>query len=49
MKTAVMGEDGEGHIIYNRSLIALAKHYGFMPRACRPYRAKTTNIKDDLR
>jgi transposase len=41
MKTAVTGEDGDGHIIYNRSLIALAKHYGFLPRACRPYRAKT--------
>ncbi len=41
MKTAVTGEDREGHIIYNRSLIALAQHYGFLPRACRPYRAKT--------
>jgi len=41
MKTAVTGEDSDGHIIYNRSLIALAKHYGFLPRACRPYRAKT--------
>jgi hypothetical protein len=41
MKTAVTGEDHEGHIVYNRSLIALAKHYGFLPRACRPYRAKT--------
>jgi transposase len=41
MKTAVIGEDGEGHIVYNRSLLALAKHYGFQPRACRPYRAKT--------
>ena len=41
MKTAVTGEDGDGHIVYNRSLIALAKHYGFSPRACRPYRAKT--------
>lgn len=41
MKTAVTGEDGDGHIVYNRSLIALAKHYGFLPRACRPYRAKT--------
>jgi transposase len=41
MKTAVTGEDGNGHIIYNRSLIALAQHYGFLPRACRPYRAKT--------
>jgi len=41
MKTAVTGEDGNGHIIYNRSLLALAQHYGFHPRACRPYRAKT--------
>jgi transposase len=41
MKTAVTGEDEQGHIIHNRSLLALAKHYGFHPRACRPYRAKT--------
>jgi len=41
MKTAVTGEDGEGHIVYNRSLLALAQHYGFMPKACRPYRAQT--------
>jgi transposase len=41
MKTAVTGEDGEGHIVYNRSLLALAQHYGFLPKACKPYRAKT--------
>ncbi len=41
MKTAVIGEDDQGHIIYNRSLLALAGHYRFVPRACRPYRAKT--------
>jgi transposase len=41
MKTAITGQDDEGHIVYNRSLIALAQHYGFLPRACRPYRAKT--------
>ncbi|PTQ07300.1 IS21 family transposase [Sphingomonas oleivorans] len=41
MKTAVTGEDDQGHIVYNRSLLALAKHYRFQPRACRPYRAKT--------
>jgi transposase len=41
MKTAVTGEDDTGHIIYNRSLLALARHYRFQPRACRPYRAKT--------
>ena len=26
---------------YNASLVALLNHYGAMPRACRPYRAKT--------
>jgi transposase len=41
MKTAVIGEDDQGHIVYNRSLLALANHYRFQPRACRPYRAKT--------
>jgi transposase len=42
MKTAVTGEGGdEGGIIYNRALIDLARHYGFHPRACQAYRAKT--------
>jgi transposase len=41
MKTAVTGEDDQGHVVYNRSLLALARHYRFQPRACRPYRAKT--------
>lgn len=41
MKTAVLGElEGES-IVYNPSLLALAAHYGFSPRACRAYRAKT--------
>ena len=41
MKTAVTGEDAQGGIVYNRSLIEFARHYGFHPRACRPYRPKT--------
>lgn len=41
MKTAVIGEDAEGRIIYNASLVALLGHYGAVPCACRPYRAKT--------
>jgi transposase len=41
MKTAVIGEDEDGLVIYNRALVDLARHYGFQPRACRPYRAKT--------
>ena len=40
MKTAVIGETG-GSIVYNRALIDFARHYGFQPKACRPYRAKT--------
>jgi transposase len=41
MKTAVIGEDDEGQIIYNSHLAKLAHHYGFVPRACAAYRAKT--------
>jgi transposase len=41
MKTAVIGEDVDGLVIYNRALLDLARHYGFQPRACRPYRPKT--------
>jgi transposase len=40
MKTAVVGET-TGSIVYNRALIDFARHYGFQPKACRPYRAKT--------
>jgi transposase len=40
MKTAVIDEDEAG-IHYNPTLLSLASHYGFRPRACRPYRAKT--------
>ena len=41
MKTAVTGEDEQGNVLYNRTLLALADHYGFRPRACAAYRAKT--------
>jgi transposase len=41
MKTAVLGEVDERGIVYNDKLLALAAHYGFVPKACRPYRAKT--------
>lgn len=41
MKTAVIGEDADGVVTYNASLVALLNHYGAVPRACRPYRAKT--------
>jgi len=40
MKTVVVGEATEG-VIYNEKLLAFASHYGFLPKACRPYRAQT--------
>src|SRR4051794_11321101 len=41
MKTAVLGEVDERGIVYNAKLLDLAGHYGFLPKACKPYRAKT--------
>ena len=41
MKTAVRGEVDDRGIVYNPKLLDLATHYGFVPKACRPYRAKT--------
>lgn len=37
MKT---GDEAEG-TIYKRTMLAFAAHYGFVRKACRPYRAKT--------
>jgi len=41
MKTAVLGEDEDGRVVYNKILGELARHYGFLPRACRAYRPET--------
>ena len=41
MKTAVLGETEARHIIYHPKLLELAEYYGFTPRACAAYRAKT--------
>jgi transposase len=41
MKTAVLGEVDDRGIAYNPKLLDLAAHYGFLPKACKPYRAKT--------
>ncbi len=30
-----------GHIVYNPTLLGFARHYGYLPKACRPYRAKS--------
>jgi transposase len=42
MRTVFSREDPDaGHIVYNRTLMAFAAHYGYLPKACQPYRAKT--------
>ena len=41
MRTAVIDEDADGRPIFNAKLLDLAGHFGFVPRACQPYRAKT--------
>jgi transposase len=46
MKTVVdreVPQDGPeaGHIVYNRTLVDFARHYGYLPKACKAYRAKT--------
>jgi len=42
MRTVFVREDPDaGHIVYNRTLIEFAHHYGYLPKACQAYRAKT--------
>jgi transposase len=41
MRTAVAGSEVEGRAVFNAELLRFAAHYGFVPQACRPYRAKT--------
>ncbi len=42
MKTVFNREEPEvGHIVYNCTLIEFARHYGYLPKACKAYRAKT--------
>jgi transposase len=46
MKTAVLSEVEDPDqpvqgIAYNPKLLSPASHYGFLPKACKPYRAKT--------
>ena len=41
MRTAVAGSGAEIPAVFNAEMLRFASHYGFSPRACRPYRAKT--------
>jgi transposase len=40
-KSAVLQASNSGSPKFNERFVDLAKHYGFTPRACRPYRART--------
>lgn len=40
-KSAVLEHPLEGSVHFNERFFDLAEHYGFTPRACRPYRART--------
>lgn len=41
LRAAVIGSDTDGRAIFHPVLLDLARHFGFIPRACQPYRAKT--------
>lgn len=45
-KAAVVQHRAGGHVQFNARFLDLATHYGFTPRACRPFRART-NGKDE--
>lgn len=40
-KAAVIFNNGRGQVQFNERFVDLAGHYGFEPKACRPYRART--------
>ena len=40
-KSAVLEHPSSGKVRFNERFLDLSEHYGFTPRACRPYRAKT--------
>ena len=40
-KAAVLKHPASGQVRFNERFVDLAERYGFVPRACRPYRART--------
>lgn len=40
-KAAVLQASNQGKPVFNSRFLDLANHYGFTPKACRPYRART--------
>jgi transposase len=47
MKVAVARTNADGRAIFNEEMLRFAHHYGFDPRACQPYRAKTKAYASD--
>jgi len=41
MKAVVASAMPDGEAVFTEEMLRFAKHYGFQPKACRPYRAKT--------
>jgi transposase len=41
LKTSVLDRKADGRIVWNERYLDFADYYGFIPRACRPYRAQT--------
>ena len=43
MRSVVLSDDraAGGELILNAEFLRFAAHWGFMPRSCRPYRART--------
>ena len=53
MKTVVDREapqDGPegGHIVYNRTLVEFARHYGYLPKACSPWLIHRAGLRESL-
>lgn len=40
-KAAVVRHDRDGKVVFNTGFLALANHYGFVAKACRPHRPRT--------
>jgi transposase len=41
MKAVVASAMPDGEAVFTEEMLRFARHYGYQPKACRPYRAKT--------
>ncbi|NKC12864.1 MAG: DDE-type integrase/transposase/recombinase [Gammaproteobacteria bacterium] len=47
-KAAVLEHRASAEVRFNRRFADLAGHYGFVPKVCRPYRARTQGKTDPM-